>query len=205
MPTNKKGLTEADFDEMYRLRKLGYTLADIADKFGVSKQYVSLRTRPEDYLKRKEAIKDQMRERYAEDEDHRDKRQRNNREAYHDDPKTNRALKVAGKRNTLRKNLECAWDEVPKIMAELWDKVEQQGFICSWCGESLRFPEGANRMTWWHPDEDKDESRSRFSARTDAPSLDHIKAKSKGGHPSDLINLQILHYACNSQKYNKEV
>jgi 5-methylcytosine-specific restriction endonuclease McrA len=36
-----------------------------------------------------------------------------------------------------------------------------------------------------------------------SPSVDHIIPLSKGGHPSDLSNLQLAHRWCNRQKSNK--
>lgn len=33
--------------------------------------------------------------------------------------------------------------------------------------------------------------------------IDHIIPVSKGGHPSDLSNLQLAHFACNRQKSDK--
>lgn len=36
-----------------------------------------------------------------------------------------------------------------------------------------------------------------------APSLDHIIPVSKGGHPSALQNLQLVHMCCNRQKGDK--
>lgn len=36
-----------------------------------------------------------------------------------------------------------------------------------------------------------------------APCVDHIVPISKGGHPSDLDNLQLAHYCCNRQKSDK--
>lgn len=55
--------------------------------------------------------------------------------------------------------------------------------ICAICGKpvdkSLKFP---------HP----------WSA-----TIDHIIPIDKGGHPSDLANLQLTHFTCNRQKSNK--
>lgn len=45
-----------------------------------------------------------------------------------------------------------------------------------------------------------------FSARYPSPlspCIDHIIPVSKGGHPSDLGNLQLAHWACNRQKSDK--
>lgn len=36
-----------------------------------------------------------------------------------------------------------------------------------------------------------------------APTIDHIIAISKGGHPSDISNLQLSHATCNRQKSDK--
>lgn len=36
-----------------------------------------------------------------------------------------------------------------------------------------------------------------------APCIDHIIPVSKGGHPSDLSNLQLAHWNCNRQKSDK--
>ena len=36
-----------------------------------------------------------------------------------------------------------------------------------------------------------------------APAIDHIIPVSKGGHPSDIENLQLTHWACNRQKADK--
>lgn len=36
-----------------------------------------------------------------------------------------------------------------------------------------------------------------------SPTVDHIIPVSKGGHPSDLSNLQLAHRWCNRQKSNK--
>ena len=36
-----------------------------------------------------------------------------------------------------------------------------------------------------------------------SPVIDHIIPVSKGGHPSDLSNLQLSHMACNRQKSDK--
>lgn len=38
-----------------------------------------------------------------------------------------------------------------------------------------------------------------------SPSIDHIIPVSKGGHPSDISNLQLAHWTCNRQKSNKLV
>lgn len=36
-----------------------------------------------------------------------------------------------------------------------------------------------------------------------APCVDHIVPISKGGHPSDIENLQLAHWGCNRQKSDK--
>lgn len=36
-----------------------------------------------------------------------------------------------------------------------------------------------------------------------APCVDHIIPVSKGGHPSDIENLQLAHWTCNRQKSDK--
>ena len=36
-----------------------------------------------------------------------------------------------------------------------------------------------------------------------SPSVDHIIPVSKGGHPSDINNLQLTHWICNRMKSNK--
>lgn len=36
-----------------------------------------------------------------------------------------------------------------------------------------------------------------------SPTIDHIIPISKGGHPADLENLQLAHWACNRQKSDK--
>lgn len=36
-----------------------------------------------------------------------------------------------------------------------------------------------------------------------APCIDHIIPVSKGGHPSDIENLQLAHWSCNRQKSDK--
>lgn len=62
-------------------------------------------------------------------------------------------------------------------------KIYRTQTICGICGRpvdmSLRYP---NPM---------------------AKSIDHIIPISKGGHPSDISNLQLAHWECNRQKSNK--
>ena len=36
-----------------------------------------------------------------------------------------------------------------------------------------------------------------------SPCIDHIVPVAKGGHPSDLSNLQLAHWTCNRQKSDK--
>lgn len=36
-----------------------------------------------------------------------------------------------------------------------------------------------------------------------APCIDHVVPVSKGGHPSDIENLQLAHWTCNRQKSDK--
>ena len=36
-----------------------------------------------------------------------------------------------------------------------------------------------------------------------APTIDHIIPVAKGGHPSDISNLQLTHWTCNRQKSDK--
>lgn len=38
-----------------------------------------------------------------------------------------------------------------------------------------------------------------------APTVDHIIPVSKGGHPSDINNMQLAHYACNLMKSNRVI
>ena len=38
-----------------------------------------------------------------------------------------------------------------------------------------------------------------------APTVDHIVPVAKGGHPSDISNLQLAHWCCNRQKSDKLV
>ena len=63
--------------------------------------------------------------------------------------------------------------------------VLAQGEVCAICGlpvnKHLRFPDPMS------------------------PSVDHIIPVSKGGHPSDLSNLQLTHLICNQVKGSKLV
>lgn len=45
--------------------------------------------------------------------------------------------------------------------------------------------------------------RSIKSPNPLAPCIDHIIPISKGGHPSDIENLQLAHWTCNRQKSDK--
>lgn len=38
-----------------------------------------------------------------------------------------------------------------------------------------------------------------------APTVDHIIPVSKGGHPSDINNLQLAHWICNRMKSDKPI
>ncbi len=38
-----------------------------------------------------------------------------------------------------------------------------------------------------------------------APTVDHIIPVSKGGHPSDINNLQLAHFICNRMKSDKVI
>ena len=38
-----------------------------------------------------------------------------------------------------------------------------------------------------------------------SPTIDHIIPLDKGGHPSDISNMQLAHFCCNRQKSNKIV
>ena len=38
-----------------------------------------------------------------------------------------------------------------------------------------------------------------------SPCIDHIIPVAKGGHPSDIDNLQLAHFACNRQKSDKMI
>ena len=62
-------------------------------------------------------------------------------------------------------------------------KIYATQSVCGICGKpvdfSLRFP---------HPL---------------SPTVDHIVPVSKGGHPSDIDNLQLAHWTCNRQKSDK--
>lgn len=70
-----------------------------------------------------------------------------------------------------------------KVFAKNRKKVLQSQDICGICGrpvdKSVRYP---------HPM---------------SPTIDHIIPISKGGHPADINNLQLAHYACNRMKSDK--
>lgn len=55
--------------------------------------------------------------------------------------------------------------------------------VCAICGELVNFD-----LKYPHPL---------------SPSVDHIIPISKGGHPSDIDNLQLAHFHCNRQKADK--
>lgn len=57
--------------------------------------------------------------------------------------------------------------------------------ICGICGREVDF-----RYKYPHPL---------------SPCIDHIIPVSKGGHPSDIDNLQLAHWTCNRQKSDKIV
>ena len=54
---------------------------------------------------------------------------------------------------------------------------------CGICGQPVDFS-----LKWPHPL---------------SPTIDHIIPVIKGGHPSDIANLQLAHFACNRQKSDK--
>lgn len=55
--------------------------------------------------------------------------------------------------------------------------------VCGICGQPVDFS-----LKWPHPL---------------SPCIDHIIPVSKGGHPSDLSNLQLAHMTCNREKSDK--
>ena len=57
--------------------------------------------------------------------------------------------------------------------------------VCGICGKSVDF-----RLKFPHPL---------------SPCIDHIIPVAKGGHPSDISNLQLAHMCCNRQKSDKLV
>lgn len=62
-------------------------------------------------------------------------------------------------------------------------KIYATQTVCGICGQTVNF-----RLKWPHPL---------------SPCIDHIIPVSKGGHPSDLENLQLAHMHCNRQKSDK--
>lgn len=55
--------------------------------------------------------------------------------------------------------------------------------VCGICGKPVEF-----QIKWPHPM---------------SPCIDHIVPVAKGGHPSDIGNMQLAHFACNRQKSDK--
>lgn len=55
--------------------------------------------------------------------------------------------------------------------------------VCAICGQPVDF-----RLKWPDPL---------------SPTIDHIIPVAKGGHPSDINNLQLAHFTCNRQKSDK--
>lgn len=62
-------------------------------------------------------------------------------------------------------------------------KIYATQTVCGICGKPVDFS-----MKYPHPL---------------APCIDHIIPIAKGGHPSDLENLQLAHWTCNRQKSDK--
>ena len=62
-------------------------------------------------------------------------------------------------------------------------KIYATQTVCGICGKPVEFG-----MKYPHPL---------------SPCIDHIIPVAKGGHPSDLENLQLAHWACNRQKSDK--
>ena len=62
-------------------------------------------------------------------------------------------------------------------------KIYATQTICGICGREVNF-----RLKWPHP----------MSA-----CIDHIIPVAKGGHPSDINNMQLAHMSCNRQKSDK--
>lgn len=62
-------------------------------------------------------------------------------------------------------------------------KILASQTICGICGQPVD-----KTLKWPHPM---------------APTIDHIIPIDKGGHPSDMANLQLAHWTCNRQKYNQ--
>lgn len=57
--------------------------------------------------------------------------------------------------------------------------------VCAWCGRPV--------------------DKSLKSPHPMSPTVDHIFPVSKGGHPSDIDNLQLMHRRCNREKSDKVV
>lgn len=64
-------------------------------------------------------------------------------------------------------------------------KIYATQTVCGICGKPVNF-----RLKWPHPL---------------SPCIDHIIPVSKGGHPSDISNLQLAHMTCNRDKSDKLV
>ena len=64
-------------------------------------------------------------------------------------------------------------------------KIYQTQRVCGICGKPVDF-----KLKYPHPL---------------APCIDHIIPISKGGHPSDLENMQLAHWTCNRKKSDKLV
>ena len=62
-------------------------------------------------------------------------------------------------------------------------KIYQTQSVCGICGKPVDF-----KLKYPHPL---------------APCIDHIIPISKGGHPSDIDNMQLAHWTCNRQKSDK--
>lgn len=62
-------------------------------------------------------------------------------------------------------------------------KIYATQIVCGICGKPVDFD-----MKYPHPL---------------SPCIDHIIPVAKGGHPSDLDNLQLAHWTCNRQKSDK--
>lgn len=85
---------------------------------------------------------------------------------------------MAGKRNRPDKDgtHRLAFDRNKK-------KIYATQTVCGICGKPVEFG-----MKYPHPL---------------SPCIDHIIPVAKGGHPSDLENLQLAHWTCNRQKSDK--
>ena len=62
-------------------------------------------------------------------------------------------------------------------------KIYATQTVCGICGKTVDF-----KLKYPHPL---------------SPCIDHIIPVSKGGHPSDIDNLQLAHWTCNRQKSDK--